>query len=750
MNIHPAMRLGRLWRARILLVPPSALVPTAAADPDSARAQQIESLGSQLAILQGSPPGAARRSPGDLAGPPVGAQGAAGGAGGAIAGGAIHEPTFDLLMPIEAAGMSHPAFLSKLAAEGEFTLTGLMQALRYTPGCAHPSFLDASLTSATGARQAARRWNVAVSHARSGGLILEGRPPGWQGAIDRLHSVLDASRAYLEATMVASPPIGPVISQRALAAATPALFSRMPFGEGGRSLQIWEDAQPLSTRAVSSDVPVEAKVLLQQARTAQQKDHSIAMEICAPLGSIAGFIFFNRQQHELEPVTSWAATRAKDGMQLEISMPPKVQQHRRLCEDPHLGSHFAALSSSNLMIDSANGTALEVSRDSQAGSLNISSFASSIIRALGAWILGAIEGEIGPERLHTVRAEVYALRDAIMMGTVNWGSAVKLLGGVVPVATSGGDLSSADCIVRWGTIYGKTSDADITGAMDSVATLLYMCHVGAGNFACMDRKVDFGLKAFSRRVAGGGLLEGKRNEFYEGAFQSLAHHFHLRRTREFAPPFSIEMVFAQYATRHLTSLVQSTRLSERVEAAVSERVAQIKAATATPKAKATADAPAGAVNGAGADVQESKTAKRKRQKQASAALAAGKQPAVAAAKAAVAAVAPQPAAVGQAAQQGGGGAGGVAFTWQANSITRRIDPVNRNGAIEAFESLCTAGGIASQAQPCGFATLFTEGCKRAATCDKCKAQAVAATPVPAGAVDKIKAASSASLLAMMK
>jgi hypothetical protein len=392
----------------------------------------------------------------------------------------------------------------------------------------------------------------------------------------------------------------------------------------------------------------------------------------------------------------------------------------------------------------------------------------SRIRAVGSWTLSVLEAEIGSDRLQGVATEVTALRDAVMMGAIDFGQTIKLLGGVSPVSASGGDSSNADFIVRWGTIVGATSEADIAGGLSTLASLLYMTHVGAGGFACQDASLDFGIKGLVRRVAGGQLTETARNAFFVGAFGAVAHQFHLMRTRENAAMFSIAGAISDYESRHLSLLVQQTRMAERVELAVNASIqaslAQFVKATAVAstatKAKAQADA-RGNGGGEASGAKESNNAKRKRQAAEKLALRSA-----AGAKAAAPAAGGGNGGGGSGGGGGGGGGGGTggsggggcgggaaargAFTWAANSITRKVDPQTRVGAIEAFESLCSAAGIAPASQPCAFATLFTLGCRSPASCARCKSQALTATPIPAGTVDKIKAACDAGLIASMK
>jgi hypothetical protein len=655
---------------------------------------------------------------------------------------------FLVIRPLSAATFSSKRLLSLLAKEMGLDLTDIAAFLAEGSSTSRSpsSARQPPLSTDVGAAQASRRFDKLVSNALKGGWRAVAMPVDMRQAADRfleLHAAaLDAIDQGLHVPAQPSalpPPALPALAQAP--APPPPLFPR--------------------AGSVKDLVPDELRQPLAAAKTAEQKQFACASPVIKPITTLAAFVELSRPR-QLSTADYWAQQTAAQLIPPLLSPPPNsVIEHRRDLQVASIRQAATAFSTSGCCVINVHGAAVDSSANSTlAGHIDIPASLAIGRQAASSWLLCMAEHAVGPSRAYQVATELEQARDGILFGCVGFALCVRLWGGVNPLTPRPGQPQAKQIGVRFGVTVGPTSDHDVSKALGVIGRLLVAAHVCVGSLPYSADDDAFDLQSLAARVQASGATQQERNEFFTELFLEIAMRFRDRRLREDKPPeIDICQLISDFETRMLQPLEQQAALKSQAAVLLSAGIAELKAQMTALQQKPTKQTAAvDPVTGLPI-VKPVKKAdgKRKRDADKAAKVAAAKvsgTPAAAAAAVVASPCAGTAAPPPQAAAVGTGTAAASAphvWTWQPNSISNKIGARGtRDGAVHAFEFLCTQQNVTAALMPCGFANLFTAGCAKgtAGGCTRCTAGA--ATPVPAGVVAQVRAACSVLLQGLMR
>jgi hypothetical protein len=360
------------------------------------------------------------------------------------------------------------------------------------------------------------------------------------------------------------------------------------------------------------------------------------------------------------------------------------------------------------------------------------------------------------------------MAQAIRTGDCEFQAVVAMFGGRQSSNKRGhGSQTSAAGQGREGQWEGLNAPQDVPKAMGAFGELLRQVQ-GEGLGGPLGTQVGYGLKELADD--GYDAVDGERVRIMiVKILDRLRLHCHRRRQRIGSGPPDIPGMVHEVRTDSLDALTHEQAAAD-VALAVAEAAikawsagkgdAANKSAAATAAAKFAA-AGSGTVTPPETPALEghSKSARRKANAKARKAAGTAAQPPggqTPAGKAAAGIAAAAAAAMTQAQQQNQAAAAAIAaaaaagakanpgklHSFKPGSIAYYVDKSNKQGAVEAFDYLCSLeyGSVALHERPCAFAAMGT--CAKAAVCRKCTTRAVLTSPVPvpAGAVAKVKAA----------
>ena len=364
-------------------------------------------------------------------------------------------------------------------------------------------------------------------------------------------------------------------------------------------------------------------------------------------------------------------------------------------------------------------------------------------------ILEMIEKIVGRVYRTSAAAEIAKLGAQIISGDIDYALTVQILGCTPPVVEGRGAESSIGD-GRWGLIDDKAGlyRADVPLAMGHLSSIIAVawCTAAGGPLGAVP---GFGLMSAARMLVNS-LPPAKVKETFEDLFTQAAEQAKLRRKREGQSMLDWPLYVQEMGPRKWFALMQVHR---------AEEAAARTYACAMANGSIVAGGVGGGGGGGGGGNPSGSGAGGKRgdpgipgkvgEPGSRAAKRAARDAAHKAGKATQGATTPPstppikggPALVPTI-------AGSPAAAWipdfSTNSITMFIDKLNRRGAVEAFDFLCRQANpsLSRQDQPCAFASLATCNAPAAKPCKTCVNQASMATPtpVPAGAVARVKAA----------
>ena len=378
---------------------------------------------------------------------------------------------------------------------------------------------------------------------------------------------------------------------------------------------------------------------------------------------------------------------------------------------------------------------------------------------LSTYIRKLLEQVVHQRRVAEVADDLKILATQIQCLTIDLDLAVRLLGGTRPSSDRGKSKHGKG---RWGSIDEAHFATDVPAALQHLGVIVAATWGSAGGMTMPSDLADLGWNDLAREVVGS-LSHTNTAEFFKDFFQRLSLSAVHMRTRK-SPSGSVELPDVDALAAETSEIHFKPVISEQN----AEQAAREEAKKYCDAAIAGLKRPSNAVNSSQAAPAASNPAantgpkpKKAPKGAASSTSATGTTTAPAPTPAtAPAATAPTPAgSAGTTPRTAASFAPSPAPTspWTPadGTISKFIDSKDHKGAVEYFDYLCKQAGL-SAALPCAIDHMDLRGCHGAPGCRKCvKLDALVATgqpktPVPAGVVDRVRAACDANTAAKIK
>jgi hypothetical protein len=359
------------------------------------------------------------------------------------------------------------------------------------------------------------------------------------------------------------------------------------------------------------------------------------------------------------------------------------------------------------------------------------------------FITESIEDVVGPINSTSAADDITRLTHMILVGGIEYPHAVKLLGCTPPALRGKGTSQSAIGEGRWGSIADTEGrwKSDVPTALGFLARILANVW-GTAAGGPIGTAHEFNLPQEVRIIVGT-LTHPKAKEVFEDFFEQAAVQAKRLRQREGMDKVDWPMYVSSMAERKYSALLLELRAEEAADRKCDERADRGGGGDGGGSGAGDKRRTPGTPGTPGPVGEPGSRAKARAQRQAeynNAKAAAGGAPLQLAGAAAV--QPPKPA------KPSGGGVSWVP-DFKPDSITMFVDKINQMGAVDAFEYLCRQANPTGQAadMPCAFAALSKCSTQLTKPCRSCtrQAQMTTPTPVPAGAVARVKAACVAAI-----
>ena len=372
-----------------------------------------------------------------------------------------------------------------------------------------------------------------------------------------------------------------------------------------------------------------------------------------------------------------------------------------------------------------------------------------------------IETAVGEVYTTSAAKEVAALALQIITGDIDYTLAVKLLGCTPSALQGSGSNRSTIAMGRWGEIDDASAHwkRDVPHAMGVLATILAVVWGTAAGGPL--GSPGFGLVAWARIITNV-LPASKATEVFVDLFAQASAQAHRLRTKPGESKVNWPRYVDSIGSRKYHPLLIELNAEE-----AAQRMVSAAAATAAAKSKKGGGGGNGGSggnggnggNGGGGNDTASTGDKRGKPGVPKGTAGPVGAPGVRAGKRAAReeayqarhsdADSPAPSPAKGAADTGGGKAQDWVPDFAVDSITKFIDKQEQRGAVDAFEYLCRQANPtgANTDLPCAFAALAKCNTPADRPCRTCarQSQMTTPTPVPAGAVARVKAACVAAI-----